>query len=57
MNGTVTDEQLEALEVARALVDAGVPLFVAPADASHAVGFRLPGGWQHSAPDPAVLER
>lgn len=54
--GTLTPEQSEALDVARALATAGVPVFVAPADPGHKIGFRLPRGWETSAPDPAVVD-
>ena len=47
-----TSDQLEALAMARRLVAAGVPLFVAPPDPAHPTGFRLPASWQTSTPDP-----
>jgi len=44
-----------ALEVARDLARAGVPIFLAPADG--AGGFRHPRDWQATEADPAELDR
>ncbi|MCO7195042.1 DNA polymerase [Pseudonocardia sp. McavD-2-B] len=52
----LTDTQREALDVARGLARAGVPVFVARPDETSATGFALPTGWQHTAPDPAVVD-
>jgi hypothetical protein len=46
----------DPLDFARALIACGVPVFVAPPDATHPAGFRLPGNWQHAKPDPTALE-
>jgi hypothetical protein len=55
---TAYDEQTAAaLEVARSLAGAGVPLFLAQPDPAAATGFRLPKGWQHTEPDPSVVDR
>ena len=53
MNGqassaTLTDLQREALDVARALADAGVPVFCAYPDGRESSGYRLPSNWQHT---------
>ena len=54
----MTPEEIAALDAARALVAAGVPVFVArPDPAGKGTGFRFPPEWQHTAPDPAVVER
>jgi hypothetical protein len=53
----LTEEQVIALDVARGMAAAGVPVFVAPPDPSHPTGFRLPAQWQKTQPDPAVIER
>ncbi|WP_296139676.1 phage/plasmid primase, P4 family [uncultured Tessaracoccus sp.] len=60
-------EQVEALDVARQLVAAGIPLFLAepalkdgswdPAGGTGGCGYWLPKAWQQSRPDMAVLER
>jgi P4 family phage/plasmid primase-like protien len=56
-------ETSEALQVARGLVESGVPLFLArpvqPDDDAHwhKVGFVLPKGWQQTQPDPSVVDR
>jgi AAA domain len=51
-NGHSTD-----LDVARALIHAGVPIFVAPPDPATSTGYRLPTRWQHTKPDPGVVDR
>lgn len=57
---TVEDDVRTALDVARALAASGVPIFLAapdPAGIGHnGTGYWMPGGWQQSAPDPAVLD-
>lgn len=66
----LTAEQAQALDIARQLVAAGVPLFVAapcPADCNrrdhepgrghNGTGFHLPPGWQTSRPTPDVVNR
>ena len=44
-----------ALEIARSLARAGIPVFAAPPDDSP-VGFRLPYKWQQIEPDPARVD-
>ena len=52
------DPVAEALEIARGLARAGVPIFIAPpsSDPKDTSGFRLPGRWQQTKPDPAILD-
>lgn len=52
----LTAEQTEALEIARALVAAGIPVFTATPDPSSTTGYRLPPRWQQTRPDPAVVD-
>lgn len=51
-----TADQLAALEVARGLARAGVPLFLARPDPAHPSGWRRPAAWQLTEPDPAVAD-
>lgn len=44
------------LDFARALIDAGIPVFIAPPDRHSAIGYRLPNGWQQSKPTPLALD-
>ena len=53
----LTVEQRQALDVARALARAGIPIFVAPPDPASKSGFALPRQWQRTEPDPAVVDR
>ncbi|PSK96684.1 P4 family phage/plasmid primase-like protein [Haloactinopolyspora alba] len=52
----MTPDQIEALNVARALASAGVPIFVAYPDETEPTGYKLPPRWQDTRPDPAVVE-
>jgi AAA domain len=47
---TLTDQQRHDLDIARQLAGVGVPYFVAEPRAGAVSGFRLPDGWQNSAP-------
>ncbi|MGQ0465505.1 MAG: AAA family ATPase [Sporichthyaceae bacterium] len=47
----------DPLGFARRLIDQGVPVFAAWPDPSTDSGFRPPRRWQHTRPDPKVLER
>lgn len=50
----------DPLAGARELIAAGIPVFVAPPSgdpAKGAAGFRLPMGWEHTRPDPNLLDR
>ncbi|MDQ6526876.1 hypothetical protein RB608_24870 [Nocardioides sp. LHD-245] len=53
---SLTEEQAYALDVARALAAAGVPVFVAPPDPGRKIGYRLPSAWQQTRADPAVVD-
>jgi hypothetical protein len=61
MNTPVAPVQSEediarALDIARSLIEAGIPVFVAGPDDSP-LGFKLPTGWQTSRPTLDVLNR
>jgi P4 family phage/plasmid primase-like protien len=45
-----------ALEVARAMAAAGIPVFAAPPAPGTKVGFRLPQGWQRTVADPVRVD-
>lgn len=45
-----------ALQVARGLVAAGMPVFLARPDATSRTGFSLPHGWEQVRPDPGVVD-
>lgn len=49
------DEVAQALDIARQLVYAGVPVFVAPPAPGTKVGFRLPEGWEYTLPHPSAI--
>lgn len=51
------DTQLESLNAARRLAEAGVPLFVAPPIKTGKVGFALPKGWERAEADPSVVDK
>jgi hypothetical protein len=51
----LTREQSEALDVARSLAVAGVPVFVAHPNGSP-LGFRLPDSWQTTAASPRYVD-
>ena len=55
-SGELTPEQTSALETARALIAAGVPVFVAFPDPGSDTGYRLPQAWQRAEPDPAWVD-
>lgn len=48
-------EVAQALDIARQLVYAGVPVFVAPPAPDTKIGFRLPEGWEHTLPHPSAI--
>lgn len=52
-----TDTHVDALDAARRMAEAGVPIFVAPPIKTGKVGFALPKGWERSKADPAVVDR
>lgn len=49
-------QQEQALGIARMLVKAGVPVFVAHPDPRSASGWALPFGWESTEADPAAVE-
>lgn len=53
----ITFDQRAALDIARALATAGIPVFVAGADPAGSTGFALPRDWQHTRADPGVVDR
>lgn len=64
----MNDQQAEALRIARALINAGIPVFVAKQATDHTgewrpdgghggCGYWLPPGWQKTRPDPGVVEQ
>lgn len=48
---------IDALDIARELAAIGVPIGLARADGRTKLGFKLPKGWQHTKPDPSVVDR
>lgn len=52
----LTPEQRQALEIARNMAKAGIPIFVAPPSAKNKVGFNIPKGWEKTVPDPGVVD-
>jgi P4 family phage/plasmid primase-like protien len=52
----LTAQQRADLDVARVLASAGVPLFLASADASAKTGYRPPPRWEQTVADPAVVD-
>jgi len=51
----LTESQKLALEQARYLAENGAPIFLARPNKSE-LGYRLPDGWQHTEPDPSVVD-
>ncbi|GLW32258.1 DNA polymerase [Actinoplanes regularis] len=51
------EEITAALEVARQLAAAGVPIFIAQPDPTADTGFRKPLAWQRTVADPAVIDQ
>lgn len=49
-------EIIAALDVARALIGRGVPLFLARPDPSARTGYALPPRWEQATPDQAVVD-
>jgi P4 family phage/plasmid primase-like protien len=52
----MTPDEAAALDVARRLAAAGIPIFIAQPDASRKTGYREPPRWQQTTPDPAVVD-
>ena len=49
------EEQAQALDIARAMAAAGIPIFVAHPKNSD-LGFRLPDSWQTTTPNPRYID-
>lgn len=47
----------QALTVARQLAQSGVPIFLLRPDAESKTGYHTPKEWQHTIPDPSVVDR
>ncbi|WP_328366217.1 hypothetical protein [Micromonospora zamorensis] len=52
-----TGEQARALDIARQLIRAGVPVFAAAPNSSRPGEYHLPKGWEGTRPDEALLDR
>ena len=46
----------DPLDLARRLIDQGVPIFIAPPDPASSTGYRLPKGWQTTKASPRALD-
>jgi hypothetical protein len=46
-----------SLDIAKRLAVAGVPIFLAEPGGDPVVGYQLPNDWQHTVPDPTVIDR
>ncbi len=55
--GDLTPEDREALDIARRLIQAGVPVFAAEPDPAKAGTYRLPKHWEKAVPAEVWLER
>jgi P4 family phage/plasmid primase-like protien len=47
---------MSALDVARQLAAAGIPIFIAQPDSSTKTGYRPPPRWERTVPDPAIVD-
>ena len=52
-----TGEQARALDIARQLIEAGIPVFAAAPNSSRPGEVHLPKGWEGARPDEALLGR
>lgn len=52
----MSDDIAAALNVARALVAAGMPVFLARPDPASRTGYSLPPGWEKATADPRVID-
>jgi Bifunctional DNA primase/polymerase, N-terminal len=55
--GNSQSGEQQDLDIARDLIKAGVPVFVAPPNPSKEIGFDLPTRWEQTKPDLAVVDR
>lgn len=53
---TLEPDQAAALDIAKRLAAAGLPIFVAAPAPGSKVGFALPDNWERTIPDPAVVD-
>ncbi len=53
----LTEAQRKGLAIARAMVEAGIPVFVASRNHGNGHEFLLPKAWQETRPNPAVIDR
>lgn len=53
----LTAQQRADLAVARALAEAGIPVFLAQPDPSTKTGYKPPPRWEQTLPDPSVVDR
>src|SRR5690554_450803 len=53
---TLTPEQEAALDHARTLAAAGIPVFCAYPDPDSDIGFRLPKNWHKTTPNPRYVD-
>jgi hypothetical protein len=53
----LTEAQRKGLAIARAMVEAGIPVFVAARNHGSGHEFLLPKAWQETRPNPAVIDR
>jgi hypothetical protein len=53
----LTEVQEHGLAIARAMVAAGIPVFVAAKNNGQGHEFLLPKAWQHTKPNPEVIDR
>lgn len=56
MTVDITMQQEQALAIARMLVKAGVPMFLAAPNLNSRHGFDLPGGWEQNEPDVSIVD-
>lgn len=57
MGDEPTAEQLAAIETAREMARAGIPIFVCPPNGNRPGRYAFPIGWQKTAADPAALDQ
>jgi hypothetical protein len=52
-----TPEELQAIDIARSMAAAGIPIFVAPPRLDKPGRYFFPGRWEQTVADPAVLDQ
>jgi P4 family phage/plasmid primase-like protien len=53
----LTETDRAALDVARQLIGAGIPVFLAHPDPSAKTGYLPPRGWERTEPDPSIVDQ